>query len=372
MSQPNSTRRYDPAPSTLVLVVGVAGVGKSEFSKQVLRRVALTYIDKDTLTDSFFPETRTAPEYVATRDRIYDAMYRLVEDNLREGNSVLLDAPHVKQMGDNAWRERLLGIVSRTGACLRILRLVCSEDTLRNRLESRGLPRDNEKTRDWEKFRLEEPMWFKVPLEHRDICVEDVTEDHVEAAVRYVVGSGQADERNPFESLRVLWQGAVDSFNQRRTYEWRMCLAVWGALVGLIVAVVSQKVELSWWMGIGLLGSGFCFAGVLTFWIRKLQERNNNDRRIGDVYGDAMRKLAPARVPQEIEEQMRTDRDRRYSGRMGWNHGSQVAITWLLWATMALVVAGAATKSGGATEEVGKNGTADDSAKISRNDGGAK
>ena len=97
MSQPNSMRRCDPAPSTLVLVVGVAGVGKSEFSKQVLRRVALTYIDKDTLTDSFFPETRTAPDYVATRDRIYDAMYRLVEDNLREGNSVLLDAPHVKQ-----------------------------------------------------------------------------------------------------------------------------------------------------------------------------------------------------------------------------------------------------------------------------------
>ena len=151
-----------------------------------------------------------------------------------------------------------------------------------------------------------------------------------------------------------------------------MCLAVWGALAGLIVAVVSEKVELSGWMGRGLLGSGFCFAGVLTFWIRNLQKRNNNDRRIGDVYEDAMRKLAPARLPPEIEEQMHTDRDRRYSGKMGWNHGSQVAITWLLWATMALVVAGAATKSGGAAKEVGKSGLADDSAKVSRNDGGGK
>ncbi len=346
MSHNETARRRHALPRTLVLIVGVPGVGKSDFSKEILRRVGLVYVNKDTLTEALSPDTRSDPKYLAIRDQIYDTMYRVVEENLRAGNSVLLDAPHVKQMGDGSWRDWLDGFITDTGARMCIIRLVCSEQTLHARLKARGLPRDAEKLADWATFRSAEPMWFAIPFDHCDTCSEEISADYVESAVQYILGPDQPDEIDHFESLRVLWQGALDSFNQRRVYEWRMVLAVWGAMVGLMIGAVSEKAHVSLPIAIILTGSALAFACILTYWIQHLRIRNNEDRDIAEVYWDAMCALARTGLPEVVSRNIRRRRlTRKDTWWSDWNHRSQILITWLLGAIASLVIIGSAWTS---------------------------
>lgn len=338
--------RLTPPSSTLVMVIGVAGVGKSEFSKSLLRRLNMVYISIDTITDPFARGAQTSPDGNDNREPVHDVMYGIVQENLKQGNSVLLDAPFVMQMADPEWRNRLQSLLSETGARLRVIRLVCSDESLRNRLTTRDLPRDREKLGDWPAFRVAQPMWFPIPFEHRDLCVETIMPDHLDAAVRYIVGPEATRIPGAFEALRVLWQGQIDSFNERRRYEWQMCLAVWGALAGVVVASLSEKAHLTGCTIFLLIILGAAFASVLTYWLTELQRRNNGDRRIGEVYWDAMRQYAPERLPTGIEQGLLRHRQRRYGGGWGWNHGSQIVVTWLVCLAMAVVLLGAGSKTG--------------------------
>ncbi len=127
---------------TLVLVMGVAGSGKTTLAKGMLSRVCATYLDNNFVVDAFFADTRTAPEYIQLRLQLYKVLYGSAEENLLVGNSVVLDAPHVRQMPSARWQQLLDGLVSRTGSALAIIRCFCSEKTLRQRLLSRDEERD--------------------------------------------------------------------------------------------------------------------------------------------------------------------------------------------------------------------------------------
>ena len=47
------------------------------------------------------------------------------------------------------------------------------------------------------------------------------------------------DERNRFESMDSLRQAAYDSFNDRRSYEWKFSLSIWTALAVLLAGLVQ-------------------------------------------------------------------------------------------------------------------------------------
>lgn len=333
--------RPSPDRTTLVLVVGVAGVGKDRFCRALLKRVALTYIDKDTLTERLSPDSRSGYEYEAIRDRIYDTMWDLVETNLSVGNSVLVDAPHVKQLQQDSWRSKLKTLSNRTNATVRIVRLVCSRDELRRRLQERGLRRDDEKLSDFPGFLKREPIWFPIVLDHIDIDTEQDLETNAETAVQYVCDRRSSFNKDLFDSLHELWTGAIGRFDQRRPYEWRLILAVWGAIVALIIAILSGKAAMHEWAAWCLCGVGFGFSAVLSNWICNLKLRNDSDRDVADGYWDELRRMVPVAVIGEQENNLRKARARR--GRpfwTDWNHRSQILITWLLWLSMVFVVLG--------------------------------
>ena len=173
----------------LVLLTGAPGTGKTTLALAVLERIPAVYLDNNFIPDSFFPETRRGERYESYRPRFYAALYRIVEENLHVGNTVLLVAPHIKEMQSAAWETRIRDMLGRTRATLLVIHCVCTSDTLRSRLESRGEARDHWKLDNWKTFLEEEPLNVQIPFDHIIINTERDVHSNVERAVNYVLSN---------------------------------------------------------------------------------------------------------------------------------------------------------------------------------------
>jgi predicted kinase len=172
----------------LILVMGVAGSGKSALSREILRRLWAVYLDNNHIADAFFPHTRKGLKYEEMRPRFYQALYTLTEENLKLGNSVLLDIPHIKEVQTNKWRAFIKQLARRNKAKMVAIRCFCSEKRLYKRIRSRGEQRDRWKFLHWRKFLSEQPIDAPIPFEHLDIDTEKNLSKNTTAAVRYILG----------------------------------------------------------------------------------------------------------------------------------------------------------------------------------------
>ena len=188
-------RRQTPRRVCLVLVMGVAGSGKTTLARKILRRVGATYLDNNHIVDAFFPDTRSGRSYNRLRPHFYRALYNIVEENLRIGNSVLLDVPHVKEMQNSDWRGFIQKLARRARAKLVVIRCICSEQTLRARLRSRAETRDRSKLIRWKRFLAEQPINVVLPVRHLDVNTEKSSALALGCAVQYILGSGRARKR---------------------------------------------------------------------------------------------------------------------------------------------------------------------------------
>jgi predicted kinase len=170
---------------SLVLVMGVPGSGKTSLARRVVEQVHWTYLDNNFIVDPFFAETRNAEQYSALRPTLYEVLYNVTVHNLSVGNTVLLDVPHVKQMQDPAWRERMHSIALSATATLKVIRCYCSEFTLKQRLRTRGEKRDIWKLDNWKEFLKQEPLRAPIPMAHLEINTE--LEDYTAAAQRVLI-----------------------------------------------------------------------------------------------------------------------------------------------------------------------------------------
>src|SRR5262245_32170544 len=161
--------RIHLVPTSLVLLMGVAGTGKTTLAKALLKRICAVYLDNNFIADAFFPDTRTDASYLQLRGKFYSALYRIAEENLRLGNSVLLDAPHVKEMLNPTWRNWLEEFATTNHAALRIVRCHATEAVLRDRIRSRREPRDDWKLSNWAEFLEKEPLFGSISLDHLDL-----------------------------------------------------------------------------------------------------------------------------------------------------------------------------------------------------------
>jgi predicted kinase len=186
------------APSTkpcLILIMGVAGSGKSTLSREILRHVRAVYLDNNHIADVFFPYTRNGPRYEKLRRGFYRALYTIAEENLKLGNSVLLDVPHIKEVQKARWRTFIRGLARRTKAKMAVVRCRCSEKTLRTRIKARGEPRDIWKLGNWEKFLKKQPIDVSIPFPHLDIDTEKSSAKNIHTAIRYIRKAQRAKSR---------------------------------------------------------------------------------------------------------------------------------------------------------------------------------
>jgi predicted kinase len=186
-------KRSLPRPC-LILIVGVAGSGKTTLAREIVKRISVVYLDNNQIADAFFPHTRNGPQYAELRPHIYKALYTVTRQNLQLGNSVLLDVPHVKEMQRSEWRRFIKRMVTRTKAKLIIVRCSCSENALHSRIRSRGEQRDSWKLHNWTKFLRQEPIDVHIPFPHLDIDTEGSLSRNISAAMRYILRAGSTEQ----------------------------------------------------------------------------------------------------------------------------------------------------------------------------------
>src|SRR3990172_13211345 len=125
--------------------MGVPGSGKTTLSREILRHIWAVYLDNNHIADAFFPDTRSGVRYEKLRSRFYKALYTITEENLKLGNSVLLDVPHIKEVQAARWRAFIRRLAGKANAEMLVIRCLCSEQTLCRRIRSRGKRRDRPK-----------------------------------------------------------------------------------------------------------------------------------------------------------------------------------------------------------------------------------
>ena len=149
----------------LYFVIGPAGSGKSTVSTQIAQRTQSAYLDKDSVA-TFFTETllelagsdkneRDNNEYYqrVVMDLEYRTLLRLAGDNMRLGNSVVLDAPFVRYFpraefletaaAEHSWPDDVEIVV---------IHVTVDGTRLKDRVVDRGNERDTWKIAHWDEF----------------------------------------------------------------------------------------------------------------------------------------------------------------------------------------------------------------------------
>ncbi|MGH7775155.1 MAG: AAA family ATPase [Candidatus Binatia bacterium] len=178
--------KWVPPKPGLILIMGVAGSGKSTLSREILRCIWAVYLDNNHIADAFFPDTRNGPEYARLRPGFYRALYTITEENLKLGTSVLLDVPHVKEVQTPEWRGFIKRLAIRTKAKMVAIRCLCSDKVLHARIRSRGAQRDRWKLENWKEFLEKESVKVSIPFPHLDIDTERDLSSNIHAAVQYI------------------------------------------------------------------------------------------------------------------------------------------------------------------------------------------
>jgi predicted kinase len=171
---------------SLILIMGVAGSGKTTLANAILRHIWAVYLDNNQIVDAFFPHSRRGKNYEELRPNFYRALYRITAENLGVGNSVVLDVPHIKEVRNPRWQKWLIGFAKKAGVKLIVVRCHCAESVLRARLKARGERRDRWKLSHWRAFVAEQPSFARIPFPHLDINTERDLPGNLRLALRFI------------------------------------------------------------------------------------------------------------------------------------------------------------------------------------------
>ena len=122
------------------MVSGLPGTGKSYFSRRLAERFPIAVVETDVMRKALFPAPTHSAEESA---RLFRACHALIEDMVRKGIPVLLDATNLVE----ANRERLYNIAHRADARLILVRVEAPAEVVAARLGQReggaANPEDN-------------------------------------------------------------------------------------------------------------------------------------------------------------------------------------------------------------------------------------
>ena len=159
---------------TLVLVVGVAGAGKSTIGKQIAKKLHYVYLDKDTMAEPFVEalnpskQDRESVYYLnKIRPLEYQVLLDVAEENLKLGQSVVLSAPFGKEVLDPNWLEREMVASRQLQVRLKVVWIKVDAATERLRLVRRQASRDRWKLDHWDQYQAQrgkfEVKWSRNP-----------------------------------------------------------------------------------------------------------------------------------------------------------------------------------------------------------------
>lgn len=142
---------------TLHIVMGPPGVGKTTYGTKLAVELRAAFVDIDTATEAVVRaglelakqsiDDRDSPLFKATfREPIYETLFAIALNNLSHLD-VVITGPFTKESRDSNWLETL---ESNVWGNIKVHFLTCETETRRQRLKSRGNPRDHAKLADWD------------------------------------------------------------------------------------------------------------------------------------------------------------------------------------------------------------------------------
>lgn len=144
-----------------IMVSGLPGTGKSHFCHQLAGRLPLVILNSDALRKTLFP----SPSYHAEESgQLFQAIYRLIEDLLKKGIPLVLDATNLSER----YREHLYRIADRQKARLILVRVEAPAEVVYERLQARSgedYP-ENSSDADWSVFQKLRPTVERIRRRH--------------------------------------------------------------------------------------------------------------------------------------------------------------------------------------------------------------
>lgn len=148
----------------LIFLIGTAGAGKSTVGKKLAATLKWCYLDKDVVANRFTGAMLVREGYGAQdRDQCayyketiyeleYETLLNLAADNLRLGNSVILDAPFIGYFNDKDYVKRFLEKYDLQDITPLVLNVYVESHILKERIIARNNERDQWKLDNWDEF----------------------------------------------------------------------------------------------------------------------------------------------------------------------------------------------------------------------------
>jgi len=163
----------------LAVFAGLPGVGKSTLAARVAAVLPAVSLAVDTVdfTLQRYDVSESRPGYAA-----YGVVAALAEDQLRNGQSVIIDAVNPVRAARQLWVE----LSDRLSVPLRVVEVVCSDDAEhRRRVEARFAARDHDGVPDWVRV-LERQAEYEPYLGPRLVVDTYLAKDPVPPVVAYL------------------------------------------------------------------------------------------------------------------------------------------------------------------------------------------
>jgi len=150
------------------------------------------------------------------------------------------------------------------------------------------------------------------------------------------------DERNHFESLESLRKAAYVSYNDRRSYEWKLALSIWSS-IGLVIVGLVQPIEngkvfplggtVAWIVALAL---GVVLIAVHIMFSIVIAKANSIDRAVSVTYMERMREFVNVHFNSTL-----TNEINEYSSNNVWwkkSHVAQIIITTILVVAVVFII----------------------------------
>lgn len=148
----------------LIFLIGAAGSGKSTVGKLLAGECHYCYLDKDIVANRFTAAILEREGYDGSeRDQCqfykdvvysleYETLLNLASENLKLGNSVVLDAPFLGYFEQKDYVQKFMQEYDIKDVDAYVLRVFVSEETLKRRIKERNNQRDFWKLENWDEF----------------------------------------------------------------------------------------------------------------------------------------------------------------------------------------------------------------------------
>ncbi len=142
-----------------VAVSGLPGTGKSYFSHKLAERLPLAVLESDSLRKVLF-----SPPSYSTKEssRLFQAVHHLIENLLRRGISLILDATNLSERH----REYLYSIADHLGVKMVLVRVDAPPQVVRERLQNRRGNPESGSDADWAVYQKMRPTAQRISRRH--------------------------------------------------------------------------------------------------------------------------------------------------------------------------------------------------------------